>query len=75
VCFYPNATDGHFMIGQLAGRPWETIVGALSGHGFKFAAALGDIAADIALDGGTPLPIGPFDPGRFAQRPATAPPS
>ena len=37
-----------------------------SGHGFKFAPVVGEILADLALEGQTALPIGLFDPTRFA---------
>jgi sarcosine oxidase len=36
-----------------------------SGHGFKFVPVVGEILADLALDGRTDHPIGLFDPGRF----------
>ncbi|MGI8847166.1 MAG: N-methyl-L-tryptophan oxidase [Candidatus Dormibacteria bacterium] len=65
LCFYPSATDGHFVVGQLPGQPWQTIIGATSGHGFKFATALGDIAADLGLRGETDLPIDRFRPDRL----------
>ena len=31
---------------------------ACSGHGFKFCSVVGEILADLALDGDTRLPIG-----------------
>ena len=36
-----------------------------SGHGFKFVPVVGEILADLALDGRTDHPIGLFDPLRF----------
>jgi sarcosine oxidase len=65
VCFYANSADGHFVVGRPAQAPWQTILGAASGHGFKFAPALGDIAADLALNGATDAPIGAFDVSRL----------
>jgi sarcosine oxidase len=38
-----------------------------SGHGFKFVPVLGEILADLALDGSTAHPIGLFDPARFGR--------
>jgi len=34
------------------------VAAGLSGHGFKFTPVLGKALADLALDGGTQLPIG-----------------
>lgn len=65
ICFYANAADGHFIVGTLPASPWLTIIGACSGHGFKFAAGLGDIAADLALDGTTAADISEFSPVRL----------
>jgi sarcosine oxidase subunit beta len=36
-----------------------------SGHGFAIAPAVGALVAQLALDGTTSLPLGPFDPARF----------
>jgi len=35
-----------------------------SGHGFKFAAVMGEALADLALQGASPLPIGFLGLGR-----------
>ena len=43
-----------------------------SGHGFAIAPAVGAMVAQLALDGTTNLPIGPFDPTRFATEAAPA---
>jgi len=66
VCMYTNTPDGHFVIGR-AGAPNVTVVSACSGHGFKFAPILGEIAADLALDGRTPHDVAGFSPGRFSR--------
>jgi sarcosine oxidase len=42
------------------------IVSACSGHGFKFAPAVGEIAADLALEGETLHPIEFLRLGRLA---------
>ena len=65
VCMYTNAPDGHFVIGAAPGLDNVTVVSACSGHGFKFAPVLGEIAADLAVDGGTDHPIELFDPDRL----------
>jgi len=65
VCMYTNAPDGHFVIGAAPGFDNVTVVSACSGHGFKFAPVLGEIAAGLAVDGGTDHPIALFDPARL----------
>jgi glycine/D-amino acid oxidase-like deaminating enzyme len=41
------------------------VVSACSGHGFKFASAIGEIAAQLALDDKTWLDLAPFSLSRF----------
>ena len=74
VCLYTNSPDSHFLIGPMHGVPNVTIVSPCSGHGFKFAPVIGEIAADLALLGGTNYEIGMFSPGRFADQRAIASP-
>jgi sarcosine oxidase len=50
VCMYTNTRDGHFVIAPHPAHPSVTILSCCSGHGFKFASAIGEIAADLALD-------------------------
>jgi sarcosine oxidase len=64
VCLYTNTPDRHFVLGRLESSP-VTVVSACSGHGFKFAPVLGEIAADLALDGRTPHDVASFSPARF----------
>jgi sarcosine oxidase len=40
---------------------------AFSGHGFKFAPVVGEIAADLVIDGTTKHEIGFLSPDRFAD--------
>ena len=65
ICLQENSPDRHFVIGTLA--PGLSVLGGFSGHGFKFAPVIGDVAADLALDGGTTRPIEQFSPARFAK--------
>lgn len=67
VCLYTNSPDEHFVVGPLPGAPNVTIVSPCSGHGFKFAPLIGEIAADLALQGGTDYAIDMFAPSRFAS--------
>lgn len=65
VCLYTNSPDSHFVVGAVPGVPNVTIVSPCSGHGFKFAPVIGEIAADLALLGGTDYEIDMFSPRRF----------
>lgn len=58
TCLYTYSPDGHFLVDHLDGYGKDVVVAAgFSGHGFKFASAIGEILADLALEGATPLPI------------------
>jgi sarcosine oxidase len=62
---YTNTPDLRFVVGRL-GPASLTLVAACSGHGFKFGPVMGEIAADLALDGRTAYDIAGFSPGRFS---------
>lgn len=64
TCMYTNSPDGHFMIGNHPGQDRTSIACGLSGHGFKFSSVLGEILADLALEGRTSLPIDFLSPQR-----------
>jgi sarcosine oxidase len=68
TCMYTNTPDQHFVIGAHPRHPQVVIASPCSGHGFKFASVVGEILADLALDGATRHPIGLFDIGRFVPR-------
>ncbi len=67
VCLYTNTPDFHFVIDVHPAVGGVAFVSACSGHGFKFAPAIGEILADLALTGSTPQPIGQFRASRFAS--------
>lgn len=69
TCMYTMTPDGHFMVGHYPGSSNVSLVAGLSGHGFKFASVLGEIMAELALDGTTDQPIDFLSPGRFAGDP------
>jgi sarcosine oxidase len=62
--------DGHGLVGPLPGTDRVTVVTGLSGHGFKLAPVLGDIAADYSLAGASSSNLALLDPGRFAGQSA-----
>jgi sarcosine oxidase len=68
VCMYSNTPDRHFLVGPVPGYDNVTVLGGFSGHGFKFASVLGDIAADLATQGRTSRPIELFAPARDFSR-------
>ncbi len=57
-CLYTNSEDEDFIIDHLPGYDGKvTIATGFSGHGFKFASVIGEILADLAIEGKTVLPI------------------
>jgi len=64
VCLYTRSPDEHFLVGRHPEHGQVVFAAGLSGHGFKFAGVLGEVLADLALDGRTPLPIAFLDPSR-----------
>jgi sarcosine oxidase len=71
TCMYTLTPDHHFVLGFHPRHPQVVLASPCSGHGFKFASVVGEILADLALDGGTAHPIDLFDPRRF-EAPAPA---
>jgi sarcosine oxidase len=65
TCLFTNTRDEHFIIDRLPEAPAVIVVSPCSGHGFKFASVVGEIAADLALDGGTDHDIDMFRIDRF----------
>ncbi len=65
TCMYTTTPDEHFVIALHPQHQNVVIASPCSGHGFKFASVVGEIVADLALDGTTQHPIGLFDPRRF----------
>lgn len=48
ACLYTMTSDKRFVIGPLSRAPEVIIASACSGHGFKFAPAVGEALADLA---------------------------
>jgi sarcosine oxidase len=57
VCFYTMSPDENFIVDQHPQFSNVSFAAGLSGHGFKFASALGKVLVDLAIDGGSELPI------------------
>ena len=65
-CVITDSPDGQFLAGQLPGEPRIVVAGGDSGHGFKHAAGIGELLAQIVA-GEPPYCQASFlDPARFA---------
>lgn len=67
ACQYTMSPDGHFLIDRHPSGARGVAAAGLSGHGFKFAPVLGVALAEMALDGGTALPVGFLSARRLAD--------
>jgi sarcosine oxidase len=68
VCLFTNTRDEHFIIDVLDDSPHVVIAAGFSGHGFKFCSVVGEILAELTLDGGTRHDISLFALSRLAQQ-------
>lgn len=64
-CKYTLTPDHHFVIDHHPDHPQVVIASPCSGHGFKFASVVGEILADLAIEGETLHPSDLFAVGRF----------
>jgi glycine/D-amino acid oxidase-like deaminating enzyme len=65
VCMYTKTPDEDFIIDRHPEHGHVLIVSACSGHGFKFASAIGEIAAQWTLTGKATLDVSAFKMDRF----------
>lgn len=57
-CMYSNSPDEHFVIDHLPGTDQQvTVAWGFSGHGFKFVSVVGEVLADLVIEGETKLPV------------------
>jgi sarcosine oxidase len=66
TCMYTDTPDLHFIIDHAPGYDNVVIACGFSGHGFKFVSVVGELLADLALEGGTHFDIGFLSASRFA---------
>lgn len=59
-------TDEHALVGAVPGSDRVFVLGGYSGHGFKLAPVMGEIAKDLAISGATSHSIGHLSPDRFS---------
>src|SRR5690606_29818615 len=57
VCLYTCTPSTDFVIDHVQGDRRVWVAGGLSGHGFKFAPALGELLAEAVLSGEAPPPL------------------
>jgi sarcosine oxidase len=60
VCLYTNTPDEHFVIDTLPGDERVVVASPCSGHGFKFAPAIGEVLADLATGKPPGFDLTPF---------------
>jgi sarcosine oxidase len=65
TCLYTTTPDKHFIIDTHPEHEQVVFACGFSGHGYKFAPVIGDVLADLALNGRTEHPIGFLRAGRF----------
>ncbi len=68
VCLFTNTPDHDFIIDFHPGHPRVLISSACSGHGFKFASAIGEIQADLVMNGESRFDLSPFRVDRESLR-------
>ena len=66
-CPYSLTPDGHFVLDRHPKHPRLILCGGFSGHGFKFAPVVGEIAADLALESASRHAINFLSLRRFAD--------
>jgi sarcosine oxidase len=65
VCLYTNTPDSHFLIDFHPHHAQVLIASPCSGHGFKFSSVLGEILAQLCLEGRSSFDLRPFRLGRL----------
>jgi sarcosine oxidase len=65
VCMYTNTPDLNFVVDKHPAHKNVIIGSACSGHGFKFAPVMGEILADMALEGESQFDLEMFSATRF----------
>ena len=65
TCLFTNTPDHDFVIDFHPGHPQVLISSPCSGHGFKFASAIGEVHADLLTTGASRFDLTPFRISRF----------
>ncbi|WP_339730014.1 N-methyl-L-tryptophan oxidase [uncultured Gimesia sp.] len=67
TCMYTRTPDGHFIVDRHPQNQGVVYGAGFSGHGFKFASVIGEILADLAIEGRTAHPIEFLAANRFSD--------
>jgi sarcosine oxidase len=67
TCLFEPSPDEHFLIDRHPESELAVLGAGFSGHGFKFCSVVGEILADLALDGATRHDIGFLRLSRFPK--------
>jgi sarcosine oxidase len=67
TCLYTNSPDSHFVIDRHPREDGVVLACGFSGHGFKFAPVIGEVLAELALDGKSRYSVGFLGLGRFGR--------
>jgi sarcosine oxidase len=65
VCMYTNSPDAHFILGPHPALRQVLIASPCSGHGFKFAPVIAEMALLLLEDRAPPFDLSLFNPDRF----------
>jgi sarcosine oxidase len=65
TCLFTNTVDEHFVIDTHPDDQRVVIASPCSGHGFKFASVIGEVLADLVIDGRSRHDIGLFGLARL----------
>jgi sarcosine oxidase len=65
TCMYTNTPDHHFVLDKHPNFDQVSMFTGCSGHGYKFASVVGEILADLAINGQTNHQIGFLSAKRF----------
>jgi len=68
TCMVTDSADGQFLVGRLPGRPRVVVAGGDSGHGFKHAAGIGELVAQLITGQRAYCQSEFLDPVRFLPR-------
>jgi sarcosine oxidase len=71
-CLVTDSPDEQFLVGRLPGNPRVIVAGGDSGHGFKHAAGVGELLAQLAAGEPAYCRTDFLDPARFAAGSPTA---
>ena len=65
TCLFEPSPDEHFLIDHHPESAFAVVGAGFSGHGYKFCSVVGEILADLAIDGSTRHDISLFRLNRF----------